>query len=255
MAEGAQVIERATRLLDRVARGHADGVRLTELATGEGLHVATARRILQGLVASGLLAFDARTKAYMIGPSIYSYAIMGGPWIERTEVFKAVAASIAQTVHDTVTVLVRSGDEAICVARAEGSFPVKVLSLEPGDRRALGLGSGAGAILSTLAPEERDEIVRRNAPAYARFGLTAAEISERAAFASEQGYAFNPGGLVREIHGIGIPLLWEGRLLAAISIVTIAERMADERVPELLASICRAIVTIPTASLVLAPPV
>jgi len=55
--------------------------------------------------------------------------------------------AFAEEVGDTVYLVVRSGMEAVCLERIEGPSPVRVLTLDSGSRRPLGLGAGGLAIL------------------------------------------------------------------------------------------------------------
>ena len=205
--EGSQSIGRAVELLSMVAQRSAAGARLSEVAEVAGLHIATARRILQALVAEGLLAFDRGTKVYAIGPAIFSFAVQGNPWFSHRELFVPALDRIAERTRDTVMFSIRSGIEAVCLARHEGAFPIRVMSLETGSRRPLGAGSGSLAILAFLPKEERTEILKESASRYEAFGLLSEELAEAIAAARKIGYAFNPGRIIEDVYGIGVPIL------------------------------------------------
>src|SRR5690606_39494348 len=53
--------------------------------------------------------------------------------------------------------------DAVCIDRAEGSFPIRVLTQNVGTRRPLGIGSGSLALLAAAPDDEVDNILRRNA--------------------------------------------------------------------------------------------
>jgi len=75
--------------------------------------------------------------------------------------------------------VVRSGFDAVCMHRREGSFPIRTLVLEVGSRRPLGVGAGGLAILSSIEEEERAHIIERVAPNLAAFGkMTAEDLAE-----------------------------------------------------------------------------
>ena len=205
--EGSQSIGRAVNLLAIVAQRAGAGARLSEVSEAAGLHIATARRILQALVAEGLLAFDSRTKIYAVGPAIFSFAVQGNPWFSRWELFVPALDRIAHRTRDTVMFSIRSGVEAVCLARHEGGFPIRVMSLETGSRRPLGAGSGSLAILAFLPEDERAEILKTSASRYESFGLSVEELAKGIADAHKCGFAFNPGRIIEGVYGIGIPLL------------------------------------------------
>src|SRR4051794_10138576 len=64
----------------------------------------------------------------------------------------------------------RTGVEAVRVDRKDGAFPIKIFSLNVGDRRPLGAGAGGLAILSALPDAEMRRIIRVNEPLISRSG-------------------------------------------------------------------------------------
>ena len=254
--DGSQSIGRAVSLLAMVAQRTDAGARLSEVAEAAGLHIATARRILQALVAEGLLAFDSGTKIYAVGPAIFSFAVQGNPWFSRRELFVPALDRIAHRTRDTVMFSIRSGVEAVCLARHEGAFPIRVMSLETGSRRPLGAGSGSLAILAFLPKDERTEILKMSALRYEPFRLSVEDLTEGIAEARKCGFAFNPGRIIEGVYGIGVPILAEGVAVAAVSVATIASRMDKVRRQEVVDIIRDEVASIPGSELpaVLAAP-
>ena len=236
-------------LLSIVAQRSDARARLSEVAEAAGLHIATARRILQALVAEGLLAFDNGTKIYAIGPAILSFAVQGSPWFSRRELFVPALDRIAHRTGDTVMFSLRSGIEAICLARREGAFPIRVMSLDTGSRRPLGAGSGSLAILAFLPGAERTKILKMSAPRYEAFGLSAEELAKGIKDAQKCGFAFNPGHIIEGVYGIGVPILAEGAAVAAVSVAAIASRMDRARRQEVVNIIRDEVAAIPGAEL------
>lgn len=232
--DGCQSITRAVELLSAVAARAAQGARLSDTAEATGLHIATARRIMQGLVAEGLLAFDSNTKLYTIGPTIFSVAVRGNTWFSRRELFIPALEAVAQRTSDTAMLSIRSGHEAVCLERCEGAFPIRVMSLEKGSRRPLGAGAGSMAILAFLREDERQEILRRCSSQYPEFGLSANVITDGITEARRHGFSFNPGRIIEGVFGIGVPVLVGGTAVAAISVAAIADRMTKTRREEIV---------------------
>jgi DNA-binding IclR family transcriptional regulator len=234
---GSQSIVRAVELLSHVASFAESGARLSHVAEAAGLHIATARRILQTLVSEGLLAFDGKTKLYSIGPAIYSYAVKGHALFLRRELFMPALDAIARRTQDTAMFSIRSGNESVCLVRREGAFPIRVMSLAEGSRRPLGAGSGSLAILAFLAEEERANIIAHFAPHYSQFRLTAAIVAKDVAETRRAGYSFNPGRIIDGVYGIGVPVLKDGLAVASISVASIANRMTPARRQEIVSVI------------------
>ena len=106
------------------------------------------------------------------------------------------------------------------------------MTLAAGDRRPLGVGAGSLALLAFLPEEEIDEVIASNAarlsdyPRFSPSDLAALTVKTR-----EQGYSFNEGRIVTAMCAVGVPVFDpRGRVVAAISVAAIRERMDDERV-------------------------
>lgn len=242
--EGSQSIGRALSLLSIVAEHGEEGARLSTVSEQSGLHVATARRILQALVSDGFLAFNMQTKLYLIGPAIFSFAVKGNPWFARREIFMPVLDRIAEQTRDTVLFSIRTGSEAVCLARREGQFPIRVMSLEAGSRRPLGAGSGSLAILAFLPDEERRWLIQHNAPYYESFKLSPADVEKMVAEVRSSGFAFNPARIIEDVYGVAVPILVDNYAVASISITAISARMPPERRDDLVRMICRELASI-----------
>jgi DNA-binding IclR family transcriptional regulator len=111
------------------------------------------------------------------------------------------------------------------------------MSLAEGSRRPLGAGSGSLAILAFLGAEERAAIVKHCAPSYRQFRLNETVVSRDLADARRAGYAFNPGRIIDDVYGIGVPVLKDGLAVASISVASIANRMTPSRRQEIVSII------------------
>jgi DNA-binding IclR family transcriptional regulator len=243
--EGSQSISRAVELLAAVANCGEGGASLSQIAQQTSLHIATARRIMQALVADGLLAFDFHTKRYSVGPAIFSFAVMSNPWFLRRDMFNGALEEIARHTGDTAMFSIRSGIEAVCLARREGNFPIRVMSLDAGSRRPLGAGSGSAAILAFLPDEERRTIIEHNASAYTSFGITADDVREMTEDARANGFSVNEGRIIDGVYGVAVPVLMGGVAVASISVAAIASRMQAPRRVEIVRTICTALQRFP----------
>ncbi len=227
--DGSQSLARAAELLSHVAHAAEEGARLARLVSLSGFNIATARRLLQALVVGGLLTFDTKSKLYKVGPAIYSYAVKGSAIFSQRELFMPALANIAQRTDDTVLFSIRSGSEAVCLIRREGAFPIRVMSLEEGSRRPLGVGSGSLAILAFLSDDERRRLLEQCAPLYPLYALSEGLVAKGVSEARRMGFSFNPGLIVDGIYGVGVPILRGTHAVASISVAAIASRMTPKR--------------------------
>lgn len=233
--EGAQSIRRALAVLRIVAAGQEQGVRLTDVARGAALNRPTAHRILRVLVEEGAVEQDTATRRYLIGREV---SLLGLARMTRFPI-RAIAEPhlrhLSDTLGDTAFLTIRNGNDSICIDRRPGSFPVKVLSIEVGARRPLGVGVSGLVRLASLPPAEAAQVVRRNASRLKAMGIDPALLLERAATTRTQGYAYAPVGVVPGSRAVAVPVRNpEGQTVAGLAIATITGRLPTTRVAEVV---------------------
>lgn len=231
---GVKSIDRAARLLHALAEAGPEGAMLSDVARTSGLGKATTHRLLAALVGVGFV-FQESTRRYRLGAGLATlgqrahrqdFAALAQPFIAR------IAAATADTVYASV----REGVAAICVAREVGGFPIRTLSLEVGHRRPLGVGSGSLAILAFLPDDEVDRILRKNEewlrgyPTMDRDVLLGLVAETR-----ERGHSLITGLILPGMHALGVPVHdAAGRVVGALSLSAIADRVQPRRIAELV---------------------
>lgn len=232
---GAQSIQRALHLLRHVA-AQTGGARLSEVAATLGLNKATCHRILSALVAEGFLQFDRARMKYELG----SETVLLG-WIARARqdipaLARRSLERICQTTGDTAFLSIRSGNEAVCVDRHVGDYPIKTLTLEVGSRRPLGVGAGSMALLAFLPEDELHATIAAAAPLFESLeGMTADFVESLALASRAQGFVFNEGYVIPGMSALGVPVFdGAGRPAAALSVAAITARMSDDRRVEIV---------------------
>ncbi len=227
---GAQSLHRAITLIRAVARHNDAGSTLSKLAREARLHVATAHRMLSVLSKEGLVFHDPTSKHYHLGLDLFLLAGAAQQFTLRHR-FRTALEKIAQETGDTVFLLIRSGNDALCLDRVEGQFPIRTVPIDIGIRRPLGIGAGSLALIAFLAPEEVEAILRSNARRYPQFKkLSLEDIQSMAAKSRKSGYVVSEGLFHEGVTSVGIPIFREnGEVIAAITVSSIAQRMGDER--------------------------
>jgi len=137
---GTQSITRGIGLLKIVAQGRPEGLTLAQVAERASLHRATAHRLLAALTRERLLEQDASHR-YHGGVELWVLGEAAARRFDIRELCRLPLERITAETQDTVYLSVRSGYEAICVARYEGAFPIRTLSLnsEVGSLSAMAL--------------------------------------------------------------------------------------------------------------------
>jgi len=139
---------------------------------------------------------------------------------------------LSRETGQTFYLLLRSGDDAVCVARCESQSQIRTLVLEVGSRQPLGVGAGSMAMLAALPPEEIAHVIESNGPRYQeRPAFDEQAFREGVRLARERRYASHEGLFTRGVSGIGVAVLDQsGYPIAAISTAFISEGLdADQR--------------------------
>jgi DNA-binding IclR family transcriptional regulator len=233
---GAQSVRRALAVLRVLATGQERGVRLTDVVSHTGLNRPTVHRILRVLVEEGAVEQDPATRRYLIGGEVSLLGLARSTRFPIRAIAEPHLRHLSEILGDTAFLTIRNGADSVCIDRRPGSFPVKVLSIEVGARRPLGVGVSGLVLLAALPPEEADEVVRRNARRLQALHVDPAELLARAARTRTQGYAYAPVGVVPGSRAVAVPVcVADGRTVAGLAIATITERLPDERVPTVVA--------------------
>ena len=138
---GTQSIERALTLIREIAAHNRTGSRLLDLANRTGLQRPTVHRMLKCLTLENMVQQDPDTHRYYLGPMVFELGLTAAPRYNLREICHPSLSRIAEATGDTVFLTQRSGLDAVCLDRHEGTFPIKTFTLEIGMRRPLGIGT------------------------------------------------------------------------------------------------------------------
>lgn len=238
---GAQAIERAITMLRLVSSRAATGIRLTDAIRLTGYSKSTAFRLLTVLKELGLLEQDETSGIYFLGLEAYALGIAAATRHGLHASALPHLDNLAKLSGDTCFLSIRRQNYSVCLARVEGSFPVRSHVLQVGDRHPLGLGAGSLAILATLPDSEITKIISDNmADIRANYKQTTeAIIWEDIEKTRLQGFALNPGRFAIGSWAIGVPVGAPGEpSYASLSISAMEQRLENERSHE-LASLLR----------------
>ena len=233
---GTQSIERALTLLREIAAHNRSGSRLLDLASRTGLQRPTVHRMLKCLAAENMVQQDPDSHRYYLGSMVFELGLTAAPRYNLREICHPALNRIADATGDTAFLTQRSGLDAVCIDRREGTFPIKTFTLEIGMRRPLGVGTGSLAILGALSEEEIRQIISANAARLSEYGLNANTLQAQVKRVQKLGYAVREAPTLAGVRSIGHALHnRSGMAFAALSVSAISSRMNDRRVAELSA--------------------
>jgi DNA-binding IclR family transcriptional regulator len=233
---GLQTLDRAVTVLQALASGGEDGLRLIDLQHSAGLTKPTAHRLLSALLAHGLVAHDAHERRYRLGQEL---AILGWSVALRQQDLRTAAihsASIlAEATGDTVVVVVRSGFDTVCIDRRTGAYPIKALTVDVGTRRPIAVGAGGLAMLASLPPAECEAILEAIAGRLtAHTRASAAQLRAAIREARKTGVAVSNNFVTEGVRALSVAIKdFRGEPIAAIGIAAIVPRIPFKRIGEL----------------------
>lgn len=224
-------IRRANGLMRLLATAGKRGLALTEISAKSRLAHGTVHRLLKQLSDEGLIIQDTETRKYYLGPVTYELGLAAAPIFDLRPVSRPTLEKISRETEDTVYLVMRSGLDAVCIDRVEGTYPIRTITLEIGSRRPLGVGAGGLAILSACETAECERILSGTSSHLSTYlGLNEEGLREEIEKTKKQGYSFIRNRVTLGVTAIGVAFKDSSRRpIGALSVGAIDSRMAEPR--------------------------
>ncbi|WP_426436896.1 IclR family transcriptional regulator [Bradyrhizobium genosp. P] len=202
-------------------------LRLTDIADATSLNKATALRILNSLIEEGFVSRIAGAKTYELGQEARVMAVGARRSVDIAELAQPSLLRLSERSADTALLSVRSGVEALYLARSVGSHPLQPNYLQIGSRRPLGVGAGALALLVWLPDAEIEAVIEVIVPRLAKSPrITPKFLRERIASARKIGHTVLIDAAFPGMGGVGVPVRDDaGEVVAALSIGAASDRI------------------------------
>lgn len=202
--DGTQAIRRAASILKAIAKANAQGISLADIARAEDLPRSTAHRILKCLVDEGFIEYAPQSRRYQMGGLTYELGLAVSRGVLEVARWRDVIDAVARRTGVTSYLMRRSGVEAVCLIKAEGTSVVRVIPVEVGQRRLLGVGAGATALLAALDDDTCERVIDTITPGLRNHPRINVELlREAVAQARSTGFAVSQGRVVEESFGLG----------------------------------------------------
>lgn len=229
--DGTQAIHRAANILRAIAQAGGAGDTLAGISQRLGLPRSTAHRILACLVDEGLVE-RADGRLYRMGPLVHELGLTPASSAEDVQRWRHVVEAVARRTGVTSYLMRRSGLEAVCLVKVDGSAVVRFVPVDVGQRRLLGVGAGATALLAALDPAQAQDMIRAIAPGLARYPrLGPDSLQDAVTLARRSGFAISQGTVVDGGFGMGRAVPSDkGVPHLAISIAVHAPMVTESRI-------------------------
>jgi DNA-binding IclR family transcriptional regulator len=224
-------LRRASAIMRLLATSGPRGAALTDLARTLSLPHPTVHRLLQQLIFERWVVQHEETRRYALGQLSFELGLAAEQQFDVRRLCRPTLERLALDAGDTVYLVIRSGNEAVCVDRHEGPSPIRVLTLAIGSRRPLGMGAGGLAILAALPPPEQQALVDEIAEdVQRRFGVERVALQESVQETRRLGYSRIRNRVTPGVTAVGRHVSDSlGRPFAAISIAAVHDRMDSQR--------------------------
>jgi DNA-binding IclR family transcriptional regulator len=233
---GAQTITRAIRALKLIAERAPDGMRLVDLAQQLQLERPTAHRLLKALLSEGMLVRDSASRQYTLGSLVFELGLASTHQFNLGAICGPVLEKLAQRTGDTSFLFVRSGNDAVCLSRVQGTYPIQTPAVPVGSRQPLGVNAGGLALLSCLSEGEAGRILDAVNVRLSIYGdLDVSELHKHYDRARATGFAWIANRAVPGVSAVGLPIRsLTGAAIAAVTVAATQARMTEKRVSEIL---------------------
>jgi DNA-binding IclR family transcriptional regulator len=172
---------------------------------------------------------DPNSKAYHLGYEIFALGTKANQF-KLKDLFRGALEQIADQTGDTTYLVTRSGNDALCLDRIVGKYPVQVLTFEVGHQRPLGIGAGSLAFLSSLPPDQAELIIKENEERYKIFNRSGEEVLSAVKQSRRLGYGLSVKTVTPDTVGVGVTVTnSDGHAVAAISVAGITKRMGPTK--------------------------
>lgn len=230
---GTRSVGKAMALLRHVGAHHPRGVRLTELMACSGQDRSTAHRLLASLEAQGLVERAAPSKAYRLGLAALEMGWVSAGMSPVVERFLPSMRRLSRQTGDTVLLMVRTGDHALCLHREEGVPSLRALSMRPGAHLLLGHSLAGVAMMAQLDEAEVAASHQRHALAYERIALPYAALHKAVLATRSAGFSQLQDRRQTLLRGVGCAVRLSPGSLIGMSIAAVDARMPTARRHEL----------------------
>jgi DNA-binding IclR family transcriptional regulator len=230
--EGTQAIRRAAAILTHIARGPENGMSLRDVAAAMALSRSTAHRILRCLLDEKLIEHGADARRYVIGSLTFELGLAATNRQHEVMTWRSAVDSLAKDTGATVYLMGRSGHECVCLYKAEGSSVVRVIPVEVGQRRPLGVGAGATALLAATTDGDLERVLGVIAPYLDRWpAITVERIRRNVEAARKTGLAESRSLVVDGVFGLGLAIpAAHGPPTLALSLAAHQSAATDDRI-------------------------
>jgi len=230
---GTQSVRRALQILRLLSEHQESGLRAAVVVRLSGLERSTVHRLLACLVEEQFVEREEVGRAYRLGVNAMQLGFASLRHTPLVDTLRPAMQRLARISGDTVFLMTRHGDEALCLHRETGTFPVKAFTIDIGEKRLLGIGAGGLALLAALPDDQIEGVLARNASKFRAIKIDTERLWQHIRTTRRLGHSHTVDTITQGVAGVGKVLPAQSQAQLAISIGAITSRLTPTRRAEL----------------------
>ena len=226
-------LEKALQVLEAII-DQPQAVGLPDVADRLGMSRQAVHRLLQQLVANGLIVRDPSRDRFAIGPRFSKMALEVLQSANKGTPIRATIQKVVDGIGETCNVGVLEGRDFVYLERVETTRTPRIY-LETGSRLPAHCTSGGKAMLAWLPPAVRSRLLKTMTlnPFTSKTITSVKALEEELLAVKSRGFATSVQEYADGIIGVGVPILnSEGDALAALAMHGPLARVSIEKAPE-----------------------
>ncbi|MEO6040792.1 MAG: IclR family transcriptional regulator [Croceibacterium sp.] len=236
---GSQTLLRGLDVLEAVADGP---IPLVDLSKRLGLNRSTTHRLANALVERRYLTFVPR-QGYGLGPKLIQLGFLAQDDVDVVRLARPHIEALAAATEDTVHLGVLDGTRALYLDKIAGRRRVEISS-RIGERQPL-TSTGLGKALLLDDDAAHWSRLFKSEDPHGRRSIDYATWLARMVGYARDGYAFDLEENEDQIRCVAAPIREaSGRIVAALSVSSAAQYMANDRMSALSIDVCSAALAI-----------
>jgi DNA-binding IclR family transcriptional regulator len=229
-------LERGLDLIELLAEDSTEKS-LSELSKKASFNQSTTHRVISALKSRGYVRQNPSNSKYRLTLKLFE---LGNKIMKRFNIKEAaepILKELAKKTQESIYLIIRDGDDALCVDRIDGNPFFRILSLEIGGRQPLHLGAAPKVLLAFTDEYEIDRIIEeKGLEAWTAHTITnPIKLKDELNKIRKQGYAFSASDVTEGVAAIGFPIFnSESNVIAAISTAGMKDSFTEERINEVI---------------------
>jgi DNA-binding IclR family transcriptional regulator len=211
-----QSVHRAISVLQVLALCGASGV--TEIAAELGVHKSTVFRLLATLESRGLVEQHSERGRYRLGCGVVQLAAGATKMDDLSLLSRPVCRQLAETVRETVNVVVHDGRAVISIDQVLGAPAITTVNWV-GQRTPMHATSAGKVFMAHMDPEQLDALLAEGLETYTPHTIVdSSALKQQLALVRERGYASTMEEHEIGLAAIGSPIrTLDGHVIAAVT--------------------------------------